>query len=163
ELERRPWFAGGEFSAADVQMSFPVEAAATRGGLDARRPRLMDWLPRPHPREPHRRAPAGGRGLSRPRWSPAPLTARPGTRAARYQQALGGALDAGHAVLAKDGTALDAVCAAVVELEDDALFNAGRGACYNTDERHELDAAVMDGATRRAGAVGAVSRIRNPV
>src|SRR5262249_3979465 len=83
--------------------------------------------------------------------------------AARYQQALGRALDAGHAVLAKDGTALDAVCAAVVELEDDALFNAGRGACYNTDERHELDAAVMDGATRRAGAVGAVSRIRNPV
>src|SRR5205814_9434823 len=68
-----------------------------------------------------------------------------------------------HAVRAKGGTALDAVCAAVVELEDDALFNAGRGACYNTDEEHELDAALMDGATRRAGAVGAVSRIRNPV
>ena len=83
--------------------------------------------------------------------------------AARYQQALGEALDAGHAVLANGGTALDAVCAAVVELEDDALFNAGRGACYNTDERHELDAALMDGATRRAGAVAAVSRIRNPV
>jgi len=83
--------------------------------------------------------------------------------AARYESALAQALDAGHGVLAKGGTALDAVCAAVVELENDALFNAGRGACYNTDEKHELDAAVMDGATRRAGAVGAVSRIRNPV
>src|SRR5258706_6408290 len=82
--------------------------------------------------------------------------------AARYENALGRALDAGFAAL-KHGTSLDAVCAAVIELEDDALFNAGRGACYNTDERHELDAAVMDGATRRAGAVGAVSRIRNPV
>jgi len=82
--------------------------------------------------------------------------------AARYEKALGRALDAGFAVL-KNGSGLDAVCAAVVELEDNALFNAGRGACYNTDEKHELDAAVMDGATRRAGAVAAVSRIRNPV
>jgi len=56
ELERRPWFAGGEFSAADIQMSFPVEAAAARGGLDARRPRLMDWLARIHAREAYRRA-----------------------------------------------------------------------------------------------------------
>jgi len=46
ELEQRPWFAGADFSAADIQMSFPVEAAAARGGLDARRPRLMDWLAR---------------------------------------------------------------------------------------------------------------------
>jgi L-asparaginase / beta-aspartyl-peptidase len=83
--------------------------------------------------------------------------------AARYEKGLAQALDAGHGVLAKGGSALDAVCAAVVELEDDALFNAGRGACYNSDEKHELDAAVMDGATRRAGAVGAVSGIRNPV
>jgi len=82
--------------------------------------------------------------------------------AARYEEALGRALDAGFETL-KNGTSLDAVCAAVVELEDNALFNAGRGACYNTDEKHELDAAVMDGATRRAGAVAAVSRIRNPV
>ena len=56
ELERRPWFAGGEFSAADVQMSFPVEAAAARGGLNASRPRLMDWLARIHAREAYRRA-----------------------------------------------------------------------------------------------------------
>jgi len=84
-------------------------------------------------------------------------------RRARYETGLGRALDAGHAVLGRGGSALDAVCAAVVVLEDDPLFNAGRGACYNRDEQHELDAAIMDGATRRAGAVAAVSRIRNPV
>lgn len=80
----------------------------------------------------------------------------------RYKTALLQALEAGYAVL-RHGAAMDAVCAAVVELEDSPLFNAGRGACYNTDEKHELDASVMDGATLRAGAVAAVSRIRNPV
>jgi len=80
----------------------------------------------------------------------------------RYKAALTAALEAGYAVL-KHGSAMDAVCAAVVELEDSPLFNAGKGACYNTDEKHELDASVMDGATLRAGAVAAVSRIRNPV
>jgi isoaspartyl peptidase/L-asparaginase-like protein (Ntn-hydrolase superfamily) len=81
---------------------------------------------------------------------------------ARYKAGLARALEAGYQVLEK-GTSLDAVCAAVVALEDSPLFNAGRGACYNTDEKHELDASVMDGATLRAGAVAAVSRIRNPV
>jgi len=84
-------------------------------------------------------------------------------RRSRYETGLARALEAGHAVLARGGSALDAVCGAVMVLEDDPLFNAGRGACYNTDEEHELDAAVMDGATRRAGAVAAVNRIRNPV
>jgi glutathione S-transferase len=56
ELRRSAWFAGVEFSAADIQMSFPVEAAAARGGLDARRPRLMDYLARIHAREPYRHA-----------------------------------------------------------------------------------------------------------
>ena len=83
--------------------------------------------------------------------------------AARYKAGLAQALDAGHEVLKGGGKSLDAVCAAVVALEDLPLFNAGRGACYNTDEKHELDASVMDGATLRAGAVAAVSRIRNPV
>ena len=82
--------------------------------------------------------------------------------AARYKAALAHALEAGYEVLRR-GNSLDAVCAAVVALEDSPLFNAGRGACYNTDEKHELDASVMDGATLRAGAVAAVSRIRNPV
>jgi beta-aspartyl-peptidase (threonine type) len=82
---------------------------------------------------------------------------------ARYKAGLARALEAGYQVLEKGGSSLDAVCAAVVVLEDSPLFNAGRGACYNTDEKHELDASVMEGATLRAGAVAAVSRIRNPV
>jgi isoaspartyl peptidase/L-asparaginase-like protein (Ntn-hydrolase superfamily) len=73
------------------------------------------------------------------------------------------ALDAGHQILAGGGASLDAVTAAVVALEDDPLFNAGRGAVYNAAGKHELDASIMDGATLRAGAVAAVSRIRNPV
>jgi beta-aspartyl-peptidase (threonine type) len=81
----------------------------------------------------------------------------------RYRAALERALDAGRSVLANNGTSVDAVCAAVVVMEDSPLFNAGRGACYNSDEKHELDASVMEGATLRAGAVAAVSRIRNPV
>src|SRR5205807_1693137 len=83
-------------------------------------------------------------------------------RERQYKSALARALEAGFQAL-KSGSSLDAVCAAVVAMEDAPLFNAGRGACYNTDEKHELDAAVMDGATLRAGAVAAVSRIRNPV
>ena len=56
ELSQRPWFAGDAFSAADIQMSFPLEAAAARGGLNASRPKLMDWLARIHARAAYRRA-----------------------------------------------------------------------------------------------------------
>ncbi|GAB4035207.1 MAG: glutathione S-transferase [Rubrivivax sp.] len=56
ELKDRDWFAGPEFSAADVQMSFPLEASAARGGLDARHPRLQDWLARIHARPAYQRA-----------------------------------------------------------------------------------------------------------
>jgi glutathione S-transferase len=59
ELSDRPWFAGAEFSAADIQMSFPLDAAAGRAGLDARRPKLWDFLQRIHAR------PAYGRALAR--------------------------------------------------------------------------------------------------
>ena len=89
-----------------------------------------------------------------------------GLTKARQQLYLAGlerALEAGYAILAKDGASLDAVTAAVVALEDDPLFNAGRGAVYNADGKHELDASIMDGSTLRAGAVAAVRRIRNPV
>jgi isoaspartyl peptidase/L-asparaginase-like protein (Ntn-hydrolase superfamily) len=82
---------------------------------------------------------------------------------AMYRQGLERALDAGYQVLARGGASLDAVSAAVAALEDDPLFNAGRGAVYNREGKHELDASIMDGATLRAGAVAAVSRIRNPV
>ena len=60
-------------------------------------------------------------------------------------------------------TALDAVTAALVMLEDSPLFNAGRGSCFNADGEIEMDASIMDGATLRAGAVAAVRRVRNPV
>ena len=56
ELGKSAWFAGGKFSAADIQMSFPVEAAAARGGLDAKRPKLMAWLETIHARPAYRRA-----------------------------------------------------------------------------------------------------------
>jgi beta-aspartyl-peptidase (threonine type) len=72
-------------------------------------------------------------------------------------------LDAGHAVLATGGTALDAVEAAVSMLEDIPCFNAGRGSVFTADGRHELDASIMDGHGRRAGAVAGVSTVRHPV
>ena len=60
ELAASPWFAGAEFSAADIQMSFPLEAAAARAGLAASRPRLVDWLARIHARPAYQRALAVG-------------------------------------------------------------------------------------------------------
>ncbi|MGB9430526.1 MAG: isoaspartyl peptidase/L-asparaginase [Gammaproteobacteria bacterium] len=73
------------------------------------------------------------------------------------------AAEAGYAILKGNGRALDAVQAAVVMLEDNPLFNAGTGSTLNRDGRVETDAAIMDGATLKAGAVAAVSGIRNPV
>jgi len=73
------------------------------------------------------------------------------------------ALIAGYHVLAAGGPALDAVTAAAAALEDDPLFNAGRGAVFTRDGQHEMDAAVMDGATLRIGAVASVCGPRNPV
>jgi L-asparaginase / beta-aspartyl-peptidase len=81
----------------------------------------------------------------------------------RYRAALAQALQAGYAILTAGGASLDAVVAAVVVMEDSPLFNAGRGAVYNAAIAHELDAAVMDGATLRAGAVTCVRHIKNPV
>lgn len=83
--------------------------------------------------------------------------------ARRYRSALEEAVAAGEDILGKGGTALDAVVAAVVVMEDSPLFNAGKGSVYNADEEHELDAAVMDGVSLNAGAVACVQRIRNPV
>ena len=76
---------------------------------------------------------------------------------------LADALRAGWRVLSADGSALDAVQAAVVVLEDSPHFNAGHGAALNEASEHELDASIMDGASLAAGAVCAVRRIRNPV
>ena len=82
---------------------------------------------------------------------------------AAARAALSRALDAGTAILAAGGAALDAVAAAVAVLEDDPSFNAGRGAVFTYDGAIELDAAIMDGRDRRAGAVAAVSATRHPV
>jgi beta-aspartyl-peptidase (threonine type) len=76
---------------------------------------------------------------------------------------LGRALDAGQAVLASGGGAIDAVEAAARVLEDDPCFNAGRGSVLTADEEVELDAAIMDGRTRAAGAVAGLKTTRAPI
>jgi len=82
---------------------------------------------------------------------------------ARYRAGLDAALDAGEAVLARRGTSLDAVTTAVKALEDDPLFNAGRGAVLTRRGRAELDASIMNGRTLAAGAVAGLEHVRNPV
>ena len=80
-----------------------------------------------------------------------------------YRAVLAQAAEAGAALLRGGGAALDAVEAAVHVLEDDPLFNAGRGAVFTAEGQVELDAAIMDGATLAAGAVAGVTRTRNPI
>ena len=80
-----------------------------------------------------------------------------------YKKALDTALDAGWSILSKGATALDAVEAAVRSLEDEPLFNAGRGSVFAHDGRQEMDASIMEGSGKMAGAVSAVRNIRNPV
>jgi L-asparaginase / beta-aspartyl-peptidase len=77
--------------------------------------------------------------------------------------AMAAAVEKGRAILLAGGSALDAVCATVVELEDDPIFNAGTGAVLNFDGFCELDAAVMESRESRMGAVAALQRVRNPV
>jgi beta-aspartyl-peptidase (threonine type) len=84
-------------------------------------------------------------------------------RQAAMRAGLTEALMAGHRVLAAGGTALDAVQAAVVFLEDNPEFNAGKGAVFTNAGTNELDASIMDGQTMKAGAVAGVKRIRNPI
>jgi beta-aspartyl-peptidase (threonine type) len=84
-------------------------------------------------------------------------------REAAYRAGLIAALDAGYAVLARGGSSLDAVSAVVRTLEDDPLFNAGRGAVLDARGDAELDAAIMDGNGPRAGAVAAVRHVKNPI
>ena len=84
-------------------------------------------------------------------------------RGALYHAGLGRALDAGRVILAAGGSALDAVTAAVVALEDDPLFNAGRGAVFTAAGTHEMDAAIMEGREHRAGAVAGIFGAKNPI
>ena len=80
-----------------------------------------------------------------------------------YRNALKDSLDAGYAVLENGGTAINAVKAAVVSMEDNVLFNAGRGSVFTKKGLNEMDAAIMDGSTLDAGSVAGVRNIRNPV
>ena len=86
-----------------------------------------------------------------------------GERELQYRSGLAAALDAGYGVLQGRGTSLDAVTRAVTVLEDNPLFNAGLGSVFTHDGGNELDAAIMDGGSLRAGAVCGVTHIRNPI
>lgn len=80
-----------------------------------------------------------------------------------YQQGLNDALQKGYDVLSKGGTALDAVEATIEVMEDNPLFNAGKGAVFTHEGKNEMDAAIMDGKTLKAGAVAGVTNIKNPI
>ena len=80
-----------------------------------------------------------------------------------YLKALQSGLDAGYAVLEEGGSAVNAVKAAAVVLEDNMLFNAGRGSVFTKKGVQEMDAAIMDGETLDAGAVAGIRNVRNPI
>ena len=80
-----------------------------------------------------------------------------------YQQGLNDALQTGYNILSKGGAALDAVEASIKVLEDNPLFNAGKGAVFTNEGKNELDASIMDGKTLKAGAVAGVTTIKNPI
>lgn len=82
---------------------------------------------------------------------------------AEYKKALKDALDAGYTILWQGGSAMEAVKAAVVSLEDCPLFNAGKGAVFTKKGINELDASIMDGSNLDAGAVAGVRNVKNPV
>jgi beta-aspartyl-peptidase (threonine type) len=81
----------------------------------------------------------------------------------RYKAGISKALTAGYAILKKGGSSLDAVSAAIQILENDSLFNAGKGAVFTYEGRNELDASIMDGSNLKAGAVAGVTTIKNPI
>lgn len=80
-----------------------------------------------------------------------------------WREGLKEALDAGKTILEKGGSSLDAVEATVRELEDNPLFNAGKGAVFNSAGGHELDASIMDGRTLDGGGVASVTTVKNPI
>jgi len=82
---------------------------------------------------------------------------------AAYRAKLTESVEAGYAILEKGGTSLDALTASINILENSPFFNAGKGAVYTHDETHEMDASIMDGKNRQAGAVAGVKHIENPI
>ncbi|HTN73950.1 MAG TPA: isoaspartyl peptidase/L-asparaginase, partial [Pirellulaceae bacterium] len=97
----------------------------------------------------------GGAGVE-----PDKLTAE---QKAAHEVALKKALETGRKILAEGGTALDAVEKTIRVLEDEPLYNAGRGAVFNSAGGHELDASIMDGQTTKAGAVAGITTVKNPI
>ncbi len=125
---------------------FAVPAAAQDTASDTAAPKPVRWSIAIH----------GGAGtITRDAMTP--------EKEAEYRAALDRGLAAGVAVLERGGTSLDAVTAVVVTMEDDPHFNAGRGAVFTWDGTNSLDAAIMDGQSRKAGAVAGLTRIKNPV
>lgn len=84
-------------------------------------------------------------------------------REAAYRAKLAQAVETGYSVLNRGGSSVDAVTAAINVLENSPFFNAGKGAVYTYDESHEMDASIMYGKNRQAGAVAGVKRIENPI
>ena len=87
----------------------------------------------------------------------------PDDAAESHEAGVRNALEAGYRILARGGSALDAVEAAVTEMEDDSTFDAGRGSFLTSDGRVQLDALLMDGGRMKAGGVACVERLRNPI
>lgn len=81
----------------------------------------------------------------------------------QYHESLNQALNAGYDVLEKGGTSIEAVIASIKVLEDNPLFNAGKGAVFTNEGKNELDASIMDGSNLMAGAVAGVTTIKNPI
>ena len=97
----------------------------------------------------------GSGGISRDAYTP--------EQDAAYRETLSEALRTGYEILKNGGSSLDAVEAAITIMENDSLFNAGRGAVFTAEGKNELDASIMDGSTLNAGAVAGVTRVKNPI
>lgn len=80
-----------------------------------------------------------------------------------YQNGLQEAMDAGYSILKNGGSAVDAIQASIFTLENNILFNAGKGSVFTKKGLQEMDAAIMDGATLEAGAIAAVRNVKNPI
>ena len=82
---------------------------------------------------------------------------------ASYKSALSAALEAGYSILEQGGSSINAVESAVMVMEDSPLFNAGKGAVFTHEGKHEMDASIMEGLTKQGGAVAAINGIKNPI
>jgi len=114
-----------------------------------------DTSPAEQPRKEYALAIHGGAG--------APGKDMPNDRREKYKEGLREALEAGEQVLKEGGSALDAVEASIRVMEDNPMFNAGKGAVFTHEERNELDAAIMDGTNLNAGALTGTRTVKNPI